>query len=58
MLQNGQAGIDCENCGHQEIVTTKPESKALTEALHWVDDGDPICSECLEVVMYEDYIDE
>jgi DNA-directed RNA polymerase subunit RPC12/RpoP len=56
MLENGQAGIDCINCGNQEIVTTEDKSESLSKSLEWVA-GDPVCPECGDRVMYEHYLD-
>ncbi|MGI9570184.1 MAG: hypothetical protein ACR2PH_10715 [Desulfobulbia bacterium] len=57
MLSNGQAGIDCINCGNQEIVTTESDSELLSKALEWSASGDAICPECGNTVTYEHYLD-
>lgn len=56
MLENGQAGIDCINCGHQEIVTTEDDSELLSKSLDWAG-CNPVCPECGDVVTYEHYLD-
>lgn len=57
MLTDGQAGIDCINCGNQEIVTDEDSSDILSKSLHWTDNGDPICPKCGEPVTYEHYLE-
>jgi hypothetical protein len=56
MLENGQAGIDCINCGLQEIVTKEEDSELLSKSLNWVN-YNPVCPECGSPVTYEHYLD-
>ncbi len=57
MLTNGEAGIDCGNCGGQEIVTTEDKSELLSKSLGWSEGGDPFCPGCGNTVVYEHYLD-
>jgi|TARA_Y100000310_G_C20249453_1_gene608398 ribosomal protein S27AE len=57
MLTNGEAGIDCINCGHQEIAKTRDECDLLEIKLEWNDFGDPFCPVCGDTVMFEEYLD-
>ena len=58
MLERGEAGIDCDSCGHQEVVFTADESEILSKSLHWHENGDPICPECSALVTYEYYLED
>jgi len=58
VIQDGKAGIDCINCGHQEIATNEDESELLSKSLHWAENGDAVCPECGHTVTYEHYISE
>lgn len=57
MLSDGQAGIDCGNCGYKEVVTTNTEKDAMKKRLVWRQ-GDPVCPECDDSVWFEDYLDD
>ena len=56
MLTNGEAGIDCINCGYQEIVTTQDGLEEMRKRLHWRQ-GDPVCPECNDTPTFEDYLE-
>jgi len=58
MLNDETAGIDCINCGFEEVVESKAESDSLKKSLKWTKNGDPICPGCGHPVTYEDYINE
>ena len=55
-LQDKSAGIECDSCGHEEIVYSEIEAKELASRLKWVS-GNPICPECGEAVTFEHYLD-
>ena len=58
MLTNGEAGIDCDDCGYQLIAKTKSHEKEIIEFLVWPDDCcDPLCPECGAQTTFESYID-
>ena len=57
MLSDGQAGVDCGNCGHKEVVSTGVEKEALKARMVWRQ-GDPVCQGCSQSVWFEDYIDD
>ena len=57
MLSEGEAGIDCINCGNKEIVTTADANELLSKSLDW-DGGDPICPKCGNAVTYEHYLSD
>jgi transcription elongation factor Elf1 len=56
MLSEGEAGIDCINCGHEEVVTTVKEANELSKKLTW-SGGDPVCPGCGNSVTFEHYLD-
>jgi len=59
MLNNGQAGIDCDDCGYLDIVYSKEHEAALFNALKWPDGhSDPLCPECGALVTFESYIND
>ena len=57
MLMDKQAGIDCINCGHQEVVKTELELIALQDKLEWGHDS-PFCPSCGHIVTLENYLDD
>jgi uncharacterized Zn finger protein len=57
MIMDKHGGIDCQECGHQEVVTTKDELEKLRKWLIW-DTDSPNCPECGNIVTFEDYIDD
>lgn len=56
MLNNGESGIDCGECGHKIVVKTHAESQELQKKLEW-QNGDPVCPECGRTCWFEDYLD-
>ena len=57
MLDDKTAGIDCINCGHQEVVKTGKKRDEMQDKLTWFIGGCAACPECGQPVMFEDYID-
>lgn len=57
MLSDGEAGIDCGNCGHKEIASTNAEKEVMKERVVW-QQGDPVCPGCNNSVWFEDYLDD
>ena len=55
-MEDKQAGIDCINCGHSEVVTTEADSDLLVDKLEWLG-SDPVCPECGNKCTYEYYLD-
>ena len=57
MLNDKEAGIDCINCGHKEVVKTEDQVLILKTNLEWGDFGDPFCPVCGDLVTFEHYLD-
>lgn len=55
-LNNGQAGIDCLECGYIKTADTAEKAKELSDSLRW-HGGDPLCPDCGQSVTFEHYID-
>lgn len=56
MINNGESGISCQECGYEEKALTKAAASDLKERLEWVNE-DPVCPACTHIVWFEDYID-
>ena len=57
MLNNGEAGIDCTNCGYTEIVRDEGAMEEFKNLLRWDTEGSPVCPGCGLTVTFEDYLD-
>lgn len=55
MINKGEAGISCVDCGYEEKVTSERMRDSLEELLEWAH-GDPICPGCETLLTFEDYI--
>lgn len=57
MIESGQAGICCNNCGYEKSVSNESEKYALEAELYFFDHtGDAECPSCKHPVEFEDYI--
>ncbi len=57
MIENGEAGICCDNCGHEVLVKYEQAADELKTELAWSDNGDPICPDCGHDTTFHHYLE-
>lgn len=56
MINDGEAGISCDNCWFEIVITSRESILWLESQLEFTKNGDPICPGCGDSVLYEDFI--
>lgn len=57
MIDNGEAGISCEDCGFEVKITTGMEDHFLSSALAWTENGNPVCPSCSAETDFHSYLE-
>ena len=55
MIRNGEAGISCAHCGFEVLVRTAENAAELAKEFEWRQ-GNPVCKQCGQSCVFEDYL--